>query len=612
MLKKIFYFTVLFCSLRLAVAQEITSFVQFNGKYDYTAIGNTLNPFENNLNSNFCNLLDSSSATLAMEPNLEITAAYLFWAGSGLGDNQVTLNNVDFEADYTYNVYFDETSTSSLPYFSCVKDITPFIIEQGNTEYTLTNLDVSETLNNNPRYCINRTNFAGWSIYIIYKDNNLPLNQVNLFVGLDIINRFVNNKSITIDNLNVLDNEGAKIGFLAWEGDNSLNYGESLTINGNILSSPPLNNANNAFNGTNSFTNSNEFYNVDLDVYDIENNINIGDTEANITLTTGGFDIFGTFRADLIILNNIITVLNSQVPDASVILDLYSQTCNTNTIEINFTVNNANSTELLPTNTPIAIFADNTLIGQTETTAPIQIDGSESFSMTLSLPNSISNNYNLTISVDDDGNGNGVVSEISETNNTSVTSQIKLPEPNILMFNMVKDCDVNQGLFLNFDLTSVLDNELYDNYLSFTFYESLDDLTLQEDAIITPEDYTVNNTPNTVFVLCETNTCYDILEITLNAENCPPIVPQGISPNGDGLNDILNITTLNNIQNYHINIFNRYGILVFKGSELSPWNGTSNQGINKNKKLPTGTYFYLLNSKNQDFNQQSGYIYLTN
>ena len=351
---------------------------------------------------------------------------------------------------------------------------------------------------------------------------------------------------------------------------------------------------------------------MDLDIYNIENNINIGDTEANITLTTGGFDIFGNFRADLIILNNIITVLNSQVPDATVILDLYSQTCNTNTIDINFTVNNANSTEFLPSNTPIAIFANNTLIGQTETTAPIQIDSSESFSMTLSLPNSIPDNYILTVSVDDDGNGNGVVSEISETNNTSISPQIKLPEPTILVFDIFKDCESNQDSFLNFDLTSILNSELYDNYLSFTFYESLDDLTLQEDAIITPENYTVNSTPHTVFVLSETNTCYDILEITLNAENCPPIVPQGISPNGDGLNDTLNITSLNNNQNYSLNIFNRYGVLVFKGSEGLPWDGTSNQGLNRNKKLPTGTYFFLLKPVNQHFKTKSGYIYLTN
>jgi hypothetical protein len=37
-----------------------------------------------------------------------------------------------------------------------------------------------------------------------------------------------------------------------------------------------LNPVDNAFNGTNSFTGSTSLYNMDLDVYTIQNNINIG------------------------------------------------------------------------------------------------------------------------------------------------------------------------------------------------------------------------------------------------------------------------------------------------------------------------------------------------
>ncbi|MCB0432181.1 MAG: gliding motility-associated C-terminal domain-containing protein, partial [Mangrovimonas sp.] len=112
-----------------------------------------------------------------------------------------------------------------LPYFSCYKDITDFIVSNGSITYELSNLDISNALATNPGYCNNRTNFAGWSIYVIYQDDNLPLNQVSLFQGLEIINRLVPEKTIVLDNLNVLDNENAKLGFLAWEGDNALNYG---------------------------------------------------------------------------------------------------------------------------------------------------------------------------------------------------------------------------------------------------------------------------------------------------------------------------------------------------------------------------------------------------
>jgi hypothetical protein len=70
----------------------------------------------------------------------------------------------------------------------------------------------------------------------------------------------------------------------------------------------PLNPVDNAFNGTNSFTGSTSLYNMDLDVYTIQNNINIGDTSAQIQLTSG---------QDFVMINAIVTKLNSQLPDAT-------------------------------------------------------------------------------------------------------------------------------------------------------------------------------------------------------------------------------------------------------------------------------------------------------
>src|SRR5690606_7903713 len=96
-----------------------------------------------------------------------------------------------------------------------------------------------------------------------------------------------------------------------------------------------------------TFTNSNTFFNGDLDVYNIQNNIEIGDTDATIQLTTGGLDANGIFQADLIIINNIITVLNSQLPDATIVLDTYNLNCERE-LELFYTVYNINSTDELP------------------------------------------------------------------------------------------------------------------------------------------------------------------------------------------------------------------------------------------------------------------------
>ena len=601
---------ILLLSFKLSIAQEITSFQQFNGRYDYTAIGNTLNPAENNLDRSFCDVLEESSARLSLDSSNEIIAAYLFWAGSGLGDTTVTLNNTDFEADETYNVFFDESATVSLPYFSCVKDVTTFIQTNGNINYTLKNLDISDTLSNNTRYCSNRTNFAGWSIYIIYKNDTLPLNQVNLFVGLDIINRFVGDKTILIENLNVLDNNDAKIGFLAWEGDNALNFGESLSINGNVLSNPPLNNANNAFNGTNTFTNSSTYYNCDLDVYNIENNINIGDTEATITLTTGGFDIFGNFRADLIILNNIITVLNSQVPDATVILNDLNSICNSNELTIDYTISNINSTASLPSNMPVAIFVNNNLLYQTTTTQEIPIGDNITMQTIITLPAGISGLNDIFISVDNDGFNNSTIVEIVETNNNSEIEQVLIENTQTINLNLANNC-INTDNTNTFNLNDIITPEYQNNYSSFTFFETLIDLENNNNPIPSPNNYTTNILPTIIYAKAEKNNCFDILSITLNTETCQINIPQGISPNNDGLNDILIITLPGNkTTTYTINIYNRYGTIVFKGSHNNQWDGTSNRGINRGSHLPTGTYYFILHSDNQLLNKKSGWIYL--
>ncbi|HNQ28321.1 MAG TPA: gliding motility-associated C-terminal domain-containing protein, partial [Aquaticitalea sp.] len=69
-------------------------------------------------------------------------------------------------------------------------------------------------------------------------------------------------------------------------------------------------------------------------------------------------------------------------------------------------------------------------------------------------------------------------------------------------------------------------------------------------------------------------------------ENC--IIPQGISPNGDGKNDTFDLSGFNVTK---IEIYNRYGTLVYsKDNYTDEWHGQSNNG----DELPVGTYFYTI------------------
>ncbi len=399
----------LFLFPTLLFSQEVTLFQQFNGQFDYLSFGNTLNIGENGSTTD-CIILSESSADFELLPGQEILAAYLYWAGSGNGDFEVSLNEIPIVSERDFNFSFINND-SEYDFFAAFANVTSIVSSLGNTTYTLSDLDLSEAIQ---PFCQinggNSTNFGGWSITLIYEDASLPLNQVSIFDGLEAV--FAGNNSITIElnNLNVLDNTGAKIGFLSWEGDSSIANNETLSINGNILSNLPLNPQDNAFNSTNSFTNSNELYNMDIDFYNIENNINPGDNSATIQLTSS---------QDLVMVNNIVTVLNTELPDATIEIDLLTgnEECGNRDINIEYTIYNVNCTAVLPQNTPISFYADVMLIGQTVTNTEIPIDDSENGIITLTIPPNIPLDFLLEVMVDDTGDGTGIVNESNENNN---------------------------------------------------------------------------------------------------------------------------------------------------------------------------------------------------
>jgi gliding motility-associated-like protein len=83
-------------------------------------------------------------------------------------------------------------------------------------------------------------------------------------------------------------------------------------------------------------------------------------------------------------------------------------------------------------------------------------------------------------------------------------------------------------------------------------------------------------------------------------ENC--FIPEGISPNGDGLNEVFDISFLNA---KNIVIYNRYGTEIFQYNNYkNEWDGTSKNG----KLLPTGTYFYVITKPNDEM--ITGWVYL--
>lgn len=81
------------------------------------------------------------------------------------------------------------------------------------------------------------------------------------------------------------------------------------------------------------------------------------------------------------------------------------------------------------------------------------------------------------------------------------------------------------------------------------------------------------------------------------------IVPNAFSPNGDGINDTWNISHLRDYPDCTIDVFNRNGQPVYHSEGYGKeWDGTYD-----NKPLPVGTYYYIINPKN-NMQQLSGSV----
>jgi hypothetical protein len=250
------------------IAQEpIELFQQFNGQYDFTALGNTLNLGENG-GGGGCDILTESSADLTLLPGQSIKSALLYWAGSGTGDFDVTVSKGAATVSIPSTRNFALNFQGRL-FFGAFADITTFVTFNGTGTYTISDLDLQDAIDQG-EYCQTGTNFGGWSIIVVYEDLTLPLNQISVFDGFDFVANSNPQINFTLDNLDIASSDFAKIGFLAWEGDAGIANNETLRINGTIMNNA-LNPGNNAFNGTNSYTNSSDLYNMDLERRDYEN-----------------------------------------------------------------------------------------------------------------------------------------------------------------------------------------------------------------------------------------------------------------------------------------------------------------------------------------------------
>lgn len=97
----------------------------------------------------------------------------------------------------------------------------------------------------------------------------------------------------------------------------------------------------------------------------------------------------------------------------------------------------------------------------------------------------------------------------------------------------------------------------------------------------------------------------------LDPDDCGFSIPEGFSPNGDGINDMFVIHGITLYPGSKLSVFNRWGNKVYQSDDYkNNWNGQMTEGSTVGTSvLPVGTYFYVL-EMGSGYQPKSGYVYL--
>jgi gliding motility-associated-like protein len=114
------------------------------------------------------------------------------------------------------------------------------------------------------------------------------------------------------------------------------------------------------------------------------------------------------------------------------------------------------------------------------------------------------------------------------------------------------------------------------------------------------QNFIIDSTLHIVVAARSSEGCADTADITLTVVLADDIyIPDAFTPNADGRNDFFRVMGGGRYKTWHLQVFNRWGELVFSSKDrLSGWNGTSN-----GKPQATGAYVYLLQAETTSGNK---------
>ncbi len=141
--------------------------------------------------------------------------------------------------------------------------------------------------------------------------------------------------------------------------------------------------------------------------------------------------------------------------------------------------------------------------------------------------------------------------------------------------------------------------------------------TVVGDSLVSylPNEYFVGS-DNFIYSICDYFQNCDQATVLVLVNDMPFFIAEAFSPNGDGINDEFEIKGLTKYKTVEIDIFNRWGNVVYHSGNYGMgqgkdgfWDGTASQGVRTGSgQVSSGTYFYVLKLDGKE--RINGTIYL--
>ena len=240
-----------------------------------------------------------------------------------------------------------------------------------------------------------------------------------------------------------------------------------------------------------------------------------------------------------------------------------------------------NITSALTQNITCAGASNGSIIITTDNSTGVTYNWNPNISSTSNANNLIPGSYTVTVSNDD----------LCEDDTTLIISQ-PLPIIVAMVDSLGSECgEANGSLSVNAS-----------GGLGGFSYSWSNGITGPSISGIDAGNYTVTVTDNSG---CSVNQVFDLGCTPL----VPIVVPQLITPNNDGKNDLWIIQNVEQYPDMKVWVYNRWGNLVYQSQPYqNNWNGYYTEGGNVNGPLPASTYFYLIDTMKKSQDPIKGYL----